>query len=61
MDIQLKELNAYAREVTIDLPWSEIEQDFEKSIKTFSKRVKLPGFRPGKVPHKVLLLSLIHI
>ena len=55
MDIQLKELNAYAREVTIDLPWSEIEQDFEKSIKTFSKRVKLPGFRPGKVPHKVLM------
>jgi len=55
VDIQLKELNAYAREVTIDLPWSEIEQDFEKSIKTFSKRVKLPGFRPGKVPHKVLM------
>lgn len=55
MDIQLKELNVYAREVTIDLPWSEIEQDFEKSIKTFSKRVKLPGFRPGKVPHKVLM------
>ncbi len=55
MDIQLKELNAYAREVTIDLPWSEIEQDFEKSIKTFSKRVKLPGFRPGKVPQKVLM------
>ncbi len=55
MDIQLKELNTYTREVTIDLPWSEIEQDFEKSIKTFSKRVKLPGFRPGKVPHKVLM------
>ena len=55
MDIQLKEHNTYAREVTIDLPWSEIEQDFEKAIKTFSKKVKLPGFRPGKVPRKVLM------
>ena len=55
MDIQLKEHNTYAREVTINLPWSEIEQDFEKAIKTFSKRVKLPGFRPGKVPRKVLM------
>ncbi len=55
MDIQLKETNSYAREVTIDLPWGEIEQDFEQAIKKFSKRVKLPGFRPGKVPRKVLM------
>jgi len=50
LDIQLKEINAYAREVTIDLPWEEIERDFEKALKKFSKRIKLPGFRPGKVP-----------
>ena len=55
MDIQLKEINVYAREVTIDLPWEEIEQDFEKAVKNFSKRVKLPGFRPGKVPRKILM------
>ena len=55
MDIQLKEINAYAREVTIDLPWEEIEQDFEKALKKFSKRIKLPGFRPGKVPRKILM------
>ncbi|HIB33743.1 MAG TPA: trigger factor [Candidatus Marinimicrobia bacterium] len=55
LDIQLKEINVYAREVTIDLPWEEIEQDFEKAVKNFSKRVKLPGFRPGKVPRKILM------
>jgi len=55
LDIQLKEINVYAREVTIDLPWEEIEQDFEKALKKFSKRIKLPGFRPGKVPRKILM------
>ena len=55
MDIKLKELNSFAREVLIDLQWDEIEQDFIKATKKFSKRVKLPGFRPGKVPHKVLM------
>ena len=55
MDIQLKEINVYAREVTIDLPWEEIERDFEKALKKFSKRIKLPGFRPGKVPRKILM------
>ena len=47
MDIELKELNSFAREVIIDLQWSDIEQDFDKAIKIFSKRIKLPGFRPG--------------
>ena len=55
MDIQLKETSSYAREADIDLSWEEIAADFEKAIKQFSKRVKLPGFRPGKVPRKVLM------
>ena len=46
MNIKLKEINSYAREVMIDLPWDEIEQDFANATKKFSKRVKLPGFRP---------------
>ena len=55
MDIQLKETSSYAREANIDLSWEEIAADFEQAIKQFSKRVKLPGFRPGKVPRKVLM------
>ena len=55
MDIKLKELNTFARELVINLVWSEIEQDFEEAIKIFSKKIKLPGFRPGKVPRKVLM------
>ena len=55
MNIKLKEINSYAREVMIDLPWDEIEEDFANAAKKFSKRVKLPGFRPGKVPKKVLM------
>jgi len=55
VDIKLKELNTFSRELIIDLAWSEIEADFENAIKTFSKKIKLPGFRPGKVPRKVLM------
>ena len=55
MDIELKELNSFSREVIIDLQWSDIEQDFDKALKIFSKRIKLPGFRPGKVPRKILM------
>ena len=55
MEIKLKELNTFSRELIVDLEWPEIEQDFEEAIKTFKKRVKLPGYRPGKVPRKKLM------
>ena len=55
MDIKLKEINSYEKEIMINLLWDEIDNDFEKAIRKFSKRIKLPGFRPGKIPRKVLM------
>ena len=55
MQITIKELNTYSREFFIDIPWSEIDKDFNKYTLDFSKKIKMPGFRPGKVPKKVLM------
>ncbi len=55
MKINVTEVNAYSREMSVHVPWAELEDDFNKNAKNFSKKVKLQGFRPGKVPVKVLL------
>ena len=55
MNITITEKNTFSREFFIDIPWSEIDQDFNKFTIDFSKKIKIPGFRPGKVPKKVLL------
>jgi trigger factor len=55
MEIKVNKINAYSRELTINLSWDECLQDFQQTIKKFSKKVKLPGFRPGKIPLKVLM------
>jgi len=55
MKISLKEINSVKQEISIDLDWSDIEKDFEKSLKEFSKKIKIAGFRPGKVPRKILM------
>ena len=55
MKIKVNKINAYTRELTINLPWDECLDDFQQTIKKFSKKVKLPGFRPGKIPLKVLM------
>ena len=36
-------------------PWETLEPDFNITLKKFSKKVKLPGFRPGKIPRDRLM------
>ena len=55
MKINVKNINDYTREVELDIPWTTLESDFESTIKKFSKKVKLPGFRPGKIPRDRLM------
>ena len=53
--IKVKNINEYTRELDVDLSWEEVHSDFNKAAKMFSKKIKIPGFRPGKVPMKRLL------
>ena len=55
MKINIKNINEYTREIKLDIPWETLEPDFEACMKKFSKKVKLPGFRPGKIPRERLL------
>ena len=55
MKIKVKKTNEYTRELEIDIPWSELESDFNTTVKKFSKKVKMPGFRAGKIPRDRLM------
>ena len=55
MQIKVKNINEYTRELVVDLSWEEVHSDFNKAAKMFSKKIKIPGFRPGKVPMERLL------
>ena len=55
MKTDIKNINDFTREVKLDIPWETIEPDFNISLKKFSKKVKLPGFRPGKIPRDRLM------
>jgi trigger factor len=40
--------------VSVTIDEAEFDRDIDTAFKTIAKEVKLPGFRPGKVPRKVL-------
>lgn len=54
--MQVKELKSegFSRELQVTVPANEIEKHIETRLKEVGKTVKLPGFRPGKVPMDML-------
>jgi len=55
VQVVAKNINDYTRELKVDLAWKEVQPNFNKAAKAFSKKIKMPGFRPGKVPMERLL------
>jgi len=54
MDVQVEEKGSYQREIKITLPVETVENVFSSVYRDFSKKAQVPGFRPGKVPKKLI-------
>jgi len=55
MEIKVININAFTREIEVNVAWEECRNDFQLTVKKFGKKVRIPGFRPGKIPTKVLM------
>jgi len=55
VQIKLNNINEYTRELEIDIPWESIETEFNRTLKQFSKKIKMPGFRSGRIPRDRVL------
>lgn len=54
MQANLEALNQLERRLSVAVPMVEIDSEIEDRLKRLSRTVKLRGFRPGKVPLKVV-------
>ena len=54
MQVVLESPNALERQFTITIPNGDIETEFEAKLAETAKRARIDGFRPGKVPKKVV-------
>ncbi|MDP0563249.1 MAG: trigger factor [Candidatus Endonucleobacter sp. (ex Gigantidas childressi)] len=54
MRVELEAASGLERRLNITIPHDEIEGEVYKRLRDLSKRVRLDGFRPGKVPMKVV-------
>ncbi len=54
MESQLEKISAVECRVRVTIPWNQLEGRFHGKFKELKGRVRLPGFRPGKVPMPML-------
>ena len=40
--------------INVEVPFTELQPDFDRAFKELAKQIRLPGFRPGKAPAKLL-------
>jgi trigger factor len=54
MQVSIETLDGLARKMTVQVPSERVSEAVEKKLKELSKTVRIDGFRPGKVPLKVV-------
>jgi len=54
MQVSVETGEGLERKVTVSVPADQIDQKVESKLKSMASKVKMDGFRPGKVPMKVV-------
>jgi trigger factor len=50
----IEELGPTRVRMAIEVPWGDLDHAFGEVYKELGRQVRVPGFRPGKVPNRVL-------
>ncbi len=54
MQISVESTSEISRKMQIQVPEEKIREEIDTRLKSLAKRVKIDGFRPGKVPERVI-------
>ncbi len=54
MQVSIESLDGLERKMTVQIPSEQVAAAVEKKLRDLSKTVRIDGFRPGKVPLKVV-------
>jgi trigger factor len=54
MQVSVETTSTLGRRLKVAVPADEVEKEFHARLQRLSKQVRLPGFRPGKVPLKMV-------
>jgi trigger factor len=54
MEATTAQANELERRVDLSIAIADVEKEMEQRLKRMGKNIKMPGFRPGKVPFSIV-------
>lgn len=54
MEATIEKLSTLERRLNVSLPAQEIQSEVDNRLRRLARQMKMPGFRPGKVPFKLV-------
>ncbi|MBS9372832.1 trigger factor [Rhodococcus sp. B50] len=54
MKSTVEQLSPTRVRINVEVPFEELQPDFDRAFKALAGQVRIPGFRPGKAPRKIL-------
>lgn len=54
MKSSIEEISPVKKKLVVEIEADEVERKIEKAYRDFGKQIRLPGFRPGKIPRNVI-------
>ncbi len=55
MQVTVEKTSALQRLLKVKIPGEQLQEKVNSRLKELGKKVKIKGFRPGRIPHKILL------
>ena len=52
--VNIEDLSPIKKKMSLEIPWDEVKTELDTVYRELGKKAKIKGFRPGKVPRKVL-------
>jgi trigger factor len=54
MQVSVEQLEGLERRMTVQVPAGEVDQEIQSRLQSMTRKARIDGFRPGKVPLKVI-------
>ena len=54
MKTSVEDISPVKKRLTVEIEADEVGRKMERAYRTWGKTAKIPGFRPGKIPRKII-------